>query len=251
MAPVGQISTTPLYADNLSSIYATFNNGNASLNIRPDLVQLVDEIAGVSMNLGASLINFSDVSGKSELTTTSLNMSTAAGGNLKLSGVNSSFILSTPGTLNFSVGELILNGVPAPAGPGQSLIANDKNGGLQWFTITDLLNLEAGVYTNNSNDTRATIEFGKPYMSAPAVVITPDSDSNGQIIPVSLNGVSTQNFSVVFGSNQLKKFNFVVLPINSTYSINKIRNATGGATINDDTVRTSELNASSLNTFTN
>jgi hypothetical protein len=248
MPSVIRVSPTPLYADNLSSIHATFNNGNASLNIRPDLVQLVDKVAGVSMNLAASVINFSDESGKSELTTTSLNMSTATGGNLQLSGVNSSFILSTPGTLNLSVKDLRLNGVPAPGGPGQSLIANDKNGGLQWFTITDLLNLEAGIYTNLTNDIKTTIPFKRNYNRVPAVVITPDSNTNGQLIPVSLDGVTNDNFTVIFGSDQLKKFSFVVLPVNSTYSVNTsdVVNGTAG----NDEVITSELNASSNNIYT-
>uniref|UniRef100_A0A6C0D236 Uncharacterized protein n=1 Tax=viral metagenome TaxID=1070528 RepID=A0A6C0D236_9ZZZZ len=220
MPIINPVSTTPLYADNLSSITATFNNGNASLNLSPTLVNLTDTTTYVSMNLSASAINFSDVSGKSSLTTTSLNMSTVGGGSFQLSGVDSSFILTTPGSFNLSVGKLQLNGVQAPSTPGQSLIANDASGGLQWFTITDLLNLEAGIYTNLTNDTTANIQFAKPYNTVPAVVITPDSDANGQIIPVSLNGVSPSNFSVIFGSNKLKKFSFVVLPVNSRFSVN-------------------------------
>jgi len=221
MPIIDPVSATPLYADNLSSITATFNNGNASLNLSPTLVQLTDQTTFVAMNLSASAINFSDVSGKSSMTTTSLNMSTVGGGSFELSGVNSSFILTTPGTFNLSVGKLQLNGVEPPSTPGQSLIANDPvNGGLQWFTITDLLNLEAGIYTNLTSDTTANITFAKPYNTVPAVVITPDSDANGQIIPVSLNGVSPLNFSVIFGSNKLKKFSFVVLPVNSRFSLN-------------------------------
>jgi archaellin len=206
MPIINPVSTTPLYADNLSSITATFNNGNASLNLSPTLVQLTDQTTFVTMNLSASAINFSDESGQSSLTTTSLNMSTVGGGSFQLSGVDSSFILTSPGSFNLSVGKLQLNGVDAPSTSGQSLIANDASGGLQWFTITDLLNLEAGIYTNLTNDTTANIQFAKPYNTVPAVVITPDSDAKGQIIPVSLNGVSVNNFSVIFGSNKLKKF---------------------------------------------
>ena len=236
MPIVNPVSATPLYADNLSSIAATFNNGNASLNLLSNLVQLIDNTTSVSMNLSASAINFSDVSGKSSLTTTSLNMSTVGGGSFQLSGVDSSFILTTPGSFNFSVGKLQLNGIDAPSTTGQSLIANDASGGLQWFTITDLLRLEAGIYTNLTSDTTANVQFAQPYMTVPAVIITPDSDASGQIIPVSLNGVSLNNFSVIFGSNKLKKFSFVVLPVNSRYSVNS------NQTLSDDNVSISRLN---------
>jgi hypothetical protein len=94
------------------------------------------------------------------------------------------------------------------------------------------------------NDINANIVFGQTYTNVPAVVITPDSDSNGQIIPVSLNGVTTTNFSVIFGSNKLKKFNFIVLPVNSANSINIDQ-------INDgDNASVSILNASSRNVST-
>ena len=244
MPIIDPVSATPLYADNLSSITATFNNGNASLNLSPTLVQLTDQTTFVSMNLSASAINFSDVSGKSSMTTTSLNMSTVGGGSFELSGVDSSFILTTPGSFNFSVGKLQLNGVDAPSTSGQSLIANDASGGLQWFTITDLLRLEAGIYTNLTSDTTANVQFAQPYMTVPAVVITPDSDANGQIIPVSLNGVSTHNFSVIFGSNKLKKFSFVVLPVNSRYSLNT------NVTTQDDNASVSRLNDPARNIST-
>ena len=244
MPIINPVSTTPLYADNLSSITATFNNGNASLNLSPTLVQLTDQTTFVTMNLSASAINFSDESGQSSLTTTSLNMSTVGGGSFQLSGVDSSFILTSPGSFNLSVGKLQLNGVDAPSTSGQSLIANDASGGLQWFTITDLLNLEAGIYTNLTNDTTANIQFAKPYNTVPAVVITPDSDAKGQIIPVSLNGVSVNNFSVIFGSNKLKKFSFVVLPVNSRYSVNSDQMTSG------DNVSISQINDPARNIST-
>ena len=219
------MSTFPLYADNISSIRATFNNGNAStLSLETNLIKLTDTIN--LMNLSASAINFSDASGQTSLTTAALNISTSSGSlslsgtSLSLSSANSSFTLSTNGTLNISASKVQLNGVYAPSTPGQSLIANDASGGLQWFTITDLLNLEAGIYTNLTNDINANITFARNYTSPPAVVITPDSDASGQIIPISLNGVTINNFSVIFGSNKLKKFNFVVLPTNSAYSLN-------------------------------
>jgi len=207
------------YADNISSNSATFNNGNSStLTLASNSIRLSDTIN--SMNLNANSISFSDTRGQSNLTTTSFGMSGYGGGSLSLTGVNSSFTLETEGTFNISATKIQLNGISPPTTSGQSLIANDPNGGLQWFTITDLLNLEAGVYTNLTNDVNANIVFGRTYTTIPAVVITPDSDSNGQIIPVSLNGVSTTNFSVIFGSNKLKKFNFVVLPVNSANSVN-------------------------------
>lgn len=231
------------YADNISSVSATFNNGNSSsLTLASTTIKLTDTIN--LMNLNASTINFSDANGQSSLTTTSLNMSGYGGGSLSLSGLNSSFTLETEGTLNISAAKLQLNGVSPPTTSGQSLIANDPNGGLQWFTITDLLNLEAGIYTNLTNDINANIVFGQRYTNIPAVVITPDSDSNGQIIPVSLNGVTTTNFSVIFGSNKLKKFNFIVLPVNSVNSVNINQ-------INDgDNASVSILNASSRNIST-
>ena len=106
------------------------------------------------------------------------------------------------------------------------------------------MNLEAGIYTNLTNDINANIVFGRTYTNIPAVVITPDSDSNGQIIPVSLNGVTTTNFSVIFGSNKLKKFNFVVLPVNSAYSVNI------NQTFSDDNISISMLNDPSRNIST-
>jgi hypothetical protein len=231
------------YADNISSVSATFNNGNSSsLTLASTAINLTDTIN--SMNLNASSISFSDPNGQSILTTTSLNMSGYGGGSLSLSGLNSSFTLETEGTLNISAAKLQLNGISPPTTSGQSLIANDPNGGLQWFTITDLLNLEAGIYTNLTNDINANIVFGRTYITAPAVVITPDSDTNGQIIPVSLNGVTTTSFNVIFGSNKLKKFNFVVLPVNSAYSVNI------NQTASDDNVSISLLNDPSQNIST-
>ena len=234
----------PLYVDNLSSIYATFNNGNAStLNIMPNLIKLSD--TQNLMNISSSAINFSDRNGKSLLSTTSLNLNTSQGGSLSLyGGDNNIFHLDTSGTLDISASKVTLNGVPAPSVNGQSLIANDSTGGLKWFSITDLLNLEAGIYTNLTNDINPTISFGKTYSNIPAVVITPDSDSSGQIVPVSLNGVTTTNFSVIFGSNKLKKFSFIVLPVNSAYSIN------ANQTVDGDNVSISQLNDPSLNVST-
>lgn len=236
-------STTPLYADNLSSIHATLNNGNAStLFLEPNLIKFSDTVN--LMNLSASVINFSDPNGKSSVTTTSLNINTSSGASLSLYGNNQKLYLNTSGVLDISATSVTLNGTQAPATSGQALIANDSNGGLKWFTITDLLNLEAGIYTNLTSDINANITFGRQYASVPAVVITPDSDSSGQIIPVSLNGVTTTNFSVIFGSNKLKKFSFVVLPVNSSFSVNTNQMTSG------DNVSISQLNDPTFNVST-
>jgi hypothetical protein len=213
----------PFYVDNVSAINATFadaGNANVStLQINPSSLVLSDINTNL-MQLDIHSINFSDSSGTCMLDTTSLSLNTTQS-NLKLSGVNSSYDLTiAPGSsLNLNVSKLLLSGIPAPATGGQNLVAQGQNG-LQWFSITDLLNLEAGLYRNFSSTTSANITFNRPYLSPPSVVVTPDADGSGNIIPVALNGVSTTNFSVIFASNKLNKFNFVVLPINSIYSIN-------------------------------
>jgi hypothetical protein len=206
-------STYPLWADQVYAINLSFSDpANASTSVygvvTPSNLNLTNSSAGTYMNLSSSLLNFSTSNSTLNLSTTAI---TATNG----------FALNVSGSLNINASKVVLNGVSAPATPGQALIANDASGGLQWFTITDLLNLEAGVYVNNFN-TSATIPFNKPYGVPPAVVITPDAGSvaNGRIIPVTLAGVSTTNFNVLFGSNKLTRFNFVVLPINSVYEYN-------------------------------
>jgi len=213
----------PFYADNVSSINATFSdagNANAStLQVKPSSLILSDVNTNL-MQLDIHSINFSDSSGTCTLDTTSLSLNTTQS-NLKLSGINSSYDLTIAAgsSLNLNVSKVLLSGIPAPATGGQNLIAQGQNG-LQWFSITDLLNLESGLYRNFSSAISANIVFNKPYLSAPAVVVTPDADGSGNIIPVALNGVSTTNFSVIFASNKLNKFSFIVLPMNSTYSVN-------------------------------
>jgi anti-anti-sigma regulatory factor len=216
------------YSDNISTIQVTFtdvSNTNAStLQVTSSSLLMEDADTNV-MLLNISSLNFSDASGSSALTTTSLTLNTLTS-ELSLSGYNSSYnlTLGTGATLDLNISSILLSGIPAPAIEGQSLIAQGANG-LKWFTITDLLRLEAGVFENDNASTKAHINFNTSYHSPPAVVITPDSNGSSQLIPISLNGVTTHGFDVIFGSRKLTHFNFIVLPINSTYSVNASDNA--------------------------
>jgi len=221
----------PLWADQVYSVNVsladpTDNTVTAEFTSRN--INLTNSSQSSYMNISSDTINFSTSTTRMTLDATKLNTTSA-------------FALNVSGDLNISAVRVTLNGTPAPSTNGQALIANDaQNGGLKWFSITDLLNLEAGVYTNTNSSTGASITFSDPYESPPAVVVTPDCGENGRIIPVSLAGVTTTGFSVVFGSNRLDKFNFVVLPVNSSYSLN-----TSGANFSS-----SELNTSSANETT-
>ena len=208
------------YSDNISTINVTFTDVTNTSTLQATASSLVMQDGLNSMALNISSINFSDTHGESQLTTTSLSLNTL-NSTLSLSGVNSSYSLnvSSGATLDLNVSSVLLSGVPAPSVEGQSLIAQGANG-LQWFTITDLLNLEAGIYLNTNSSTQAHVQFQSPYHSPPAVVITPDSTGNNQLIPVSLNGVTTDGFDVIFGSRKLTRFSFIVLPVNSQYSLN-------------------------------
>ena len=235
----GQYETQPglvFYSDNISAMNVTFTDKTNVSTLHVTASSLVMEDDTNIMNLNISSLNFSDTLGKSQLTTTSLSLQTLNNSKLSLSGVNSSFILnvSSGATLDLNVSKILLCGLPPPAGDGQSLIAQGKHG-LKWFTINDLLKLEAGVYENDNFSTAAYINFNTSYLQAPAVVITPDANGNNNLIPVSLNGVTKDGFNVIFGSRRLTHFNFVVLPINSTYSMN----------VSDDQTRASTLNTSS------
>jgi|LauGreSBDMM110SN_4_FD.fasta_scaffold24199_2 hypothetical protein len=221
----------PLWADQVYSVnvsLADLADSSVTAAFTPTNIILTNSTAGSYIDISSDTINFSTSTTQMSLTATEL-ISTNA------------FSLNISGVLDISAGSITLNGTAAPATSGQALIANDaQNGGLKWFSITDLLNLEAGVYTNTNSSTGASITFSDPYESPPAVVVTPDCGENGRIIPVSLAGVTTTGFSVVFGSNRLDKFNFVVLPVNSSYSLN-----TSGANFSS-----SELNTSSANETT-
>ena len=211
-------SPYPLYSDNISTVNVTLSNANNVLQVGPSALSLVN-VSSEQLTLNVSSVNFSDVTGHSHLTTTSLALNTSTSG-LTVSGTNSSFNITTAGSLNLNASSVLLNGVAAPGPAGESLIANSANG-LQWFSVTTLLGLEAGVYTNSSSNTSATITFtpANPYTSVPSVVITPDADGSGNIIPISLNGVNVSGFNAIWNNADLKKFHFVVLPVNSSYTV--------------------------------
>lgn len=231
----GQYETNPgltFYSDNISTINVTFTDKTNVSTLHVTASSLVMEDDTNIMKLNISSINFSDTNGKSLLTTTSLSLNTTTS-KLSLSGVDNSYSLnvSAGSTLDLNVSSVLLSGIPAPAIEGQSLIAQGKNG-LQWFTITDLLRLEAGVYENDNFSTAAEIKFNASYISPPSVVITPDANGNNNLIPISLNGVTTEGFKVIFGSRRLTHFNFIVLPINSTYSVNVSDNVSVVSSLN-------------------
>lgn len=220
----------PLWADQVYSINVSLadpldNTVSAAMSSKN--INLTNSTQGSYMNISSDTINFSTSTTRMTLDASELNTTSA-------------FALNVSGVLDISAGSITLNGTAAPSTSGQALIANDLNGGLKWFTITDLLQLEAGMFTNTNSSTGANVTFGQTYGSPPAVVITPDCGANGRIIPVSLAGVTTTGFNVVFGSNRLDKFNFVVLPVNSSYSVNNT----------NSNFSSSELNASDSNIST-
>jgi len=210
------ISPYPLYSDNISTVNATFTDlSNVStLQVTHSSLRLSGPTK--AMNLAISSINFSDSNGSSLLNTSSLAINTSTS-RLSLSGSNSSFNLTTSGSLNLNVSSLLLKGLPAPGG-ANSLIGGGANG-LEWFSISSLLSLEAGVYTNSSSNTSANIQFATDYGSVPAVILTPDSDGSGNIIAVGLDNVSVGGFTAIFAQSTLKRFHFVVLPVNTAYTI--------------------------------
>lgn len=219
----GQYEREPgltFYSDNISTINVTLTDRTNVSTLETTASKLVMKDGTNIMRLNISSLNFSDTFGKSLLTTTSLSLNTLTS-KLSLSGVDNAYSLnvSAGSTLDLNVSSVLLSGIPAPAIEGQSLIAQGKNG-LQWFTITDLLKLEAGIFENDNFSTAAHITFNTSYLTPPSVVITPDANGNNNLIPVSLNGVTKEGFNVIFGSRRLTHFNFIVLPINSTYSIN-------------------------------
>jgi len=224
-----------LYSDNISSMNITHTDSTnvSTLQVTPSSLVMKDGSNIMKMNI--SSINFSDDKGTSLHTTTSLSLNTLSS-RLSLSGVDNCYNLTVASgaTLDLNVSKILLEGLPPPSGDGQSLIAQGRNG-LKWFTITDLLKLEAGIYENDNFSTAAYIKFNTPYLTPPSVVITPDADGKDNLIPISLNGVTRDGFKVIFGSRRLTHFNFVVLPINSTYSMN----------VSDNVSIVSSLNASS------
>lgn len=135
-------------------------------------------------------------------------------GELSLTGTNNLYNLSiTPGgSLNLNVSQLLLSGGQAPIN-GQSVLSQGANG-LEWFNVN---NIESGIFVNTNASTQVTIPFNISYNNPPSVIITPDSGGNNNVVAITLNGVSTYNFSVLFSSNKLKKFSYVVLPLNSSF----------------------------------
>jgi hypothetical protein len=231
----GQYETQPgltFYSDNISAMNVTYTDSTNVSTLETTASKLVMKDGTNIMRLNISSLNFSDTAGKSLLTTTSLSLNTLTS-KLSLSGIDNSYSLnvSSGSTLDLNVSKILLSGLPPPAGPGQSLIAQGQNG-LKWFTITDLLKLEAGIYENDNFSTAAYIKFNTDYLTPPSVVITPDANGNNNLIPVSLNGVTTEGFNVIFGSRRLTHFNFIVLPINSTYSMNVSDNSSVVSTLN-------------------
>jgi hypothetical protein len=171
--------------------------------------------------MNAASINFSDSDGESKLKTTEFSLKTSGPNSKKLSiyGEENNFAIDASGAnLNLNVSTLFLSGRDAPTTTGTSVIAQGVNG-LQWFTVSDLLSIEAGVFTNITSEMSADISFSVHYTNPPSVVITP-SAAEGKIVPVAIDYVDNLGFKAIFGSNELKKFNFVVLPVSSTNSKN-------------------------------
>jgi hypothetical protein len=212
--PAPPARATPLFSDNISSVNVTLKGDNAStLIISPSQLTFDDNTN--LMNLKISSINFSDSNGESKMTATSLSLDT---GNsiLMISGVDSSYAVTTSGSLNLNASTVLLNGAAAP-GP-ESFITNGPDG-LMWTTITipdatTLPHVEAGIYTNNNNNTSVNIVFNVDYPTPPSVILTANANGNGTIVPIALDGITINNFSVVFGSSTLEKFSFAVLPNN-------------------------------------
>lgn len=214
---MAQPAPLPLYSDNISTVHLTLSDVTNVSTLQVSPTQLTLNDGANLMNLNISSVNFSDSNGYSAITTTSLALNTSSS-TFSLSGVDSSYEVTTPGSLNLNASTVLLNGVAAPGAAGESFITNGENG-LQWssLSITDFLHLEAGIFNNVSSLTSVIIPFNSSYPVAPSVLLTPNADGSGNIVPVALDNVNVNNFSVVFGSSALKKFSFAVLPNNNTY----------------------------------
>lgn len=187
------ITTTPLVADliNTDQIVLTNIASNSNLEINASSIILTNTSSGTKTS---SLSYIHDEAGAI------LNL----GSNTRL---------------NVSVTKLLLNGVSAPN--VGSLVAHTSTG-LGWTSITDFLQLDTDRVYNVSAVSAMNVSFspGVTYSSysKPAILLTPDSDGSGQIIPISLDGYLTDGnadfcgFKVLFGSSKLKYFNYLVLP---------------------------------------
>jgi len=218
----------PVYSDNLSTFHITVDNtfdknSSTVMEIYPEEIRMTHTGTQNGTVMSVSSINFSDESGESELRSTKLQLDTKDGNKtsrLTLSGDKNNFALDAlNASLDLNVSTLFLSGKDAPTTEGTSVIAQGKNG-LQWFTVSDLLSIEAGRFINDTGvnaSTGANIEFSVQYTHPPSVVITPSAADN-KIVAVSLNEVTNVGFKAIFASSELKEFNFIVLPINSSSS---------------------------------
>jgi hypothetical protein len=183
------VSITPLIADLINTDRIVLINSSSTLDIKPDSVSLTNTSDGTKTS---TLSYVTDVSG------------------IMLD-------LSSTTRLNVSVTGLLLNGVGAPK--DGSLVASTSTG-LGWTTISDFLQLDTDRVHNVSSLTAMNVSFssGVSYFVKPSVILTPDSDGSGQIIPISIDGYLTNassqfsGFKVLFGSSKLNYFNYLVLP---------------------------------------
>jgi len=229
-------TATPLYADLIDTTLVTVtdstNSSPYTLNFNLSSVNISDASSN-TMALSLHSINFSDSDGVANLNSNSLNL-TSNGNNVSLSVDSSKVVLETPNELNVSSSQinvssklyLNLNGDVQPT-DGHSVLVAGANGA-QWMTtttfFTTIANIETGVYENTGHTTSANISFQATYTpsSPPVVILTSNSNGNGEIVPVSVDGYTTDgsgnytNFSVIFGSSRLNKLNYIVIPTSSS-----------------------------------
>jgi hypothetical protein len=202
---------------NFSDASGVTTLNTTSLNISTDQTNLDVGLSGKNVNvvtpfaLNLSSVNLNIDAGNGDINTNSY-------------GVNiSSVALSLNATTCLSVT------LPTGSGSATQVLSGDGSGYVKWLDFSALalsaaLNIEAGTYINNGNIS-TTISFQTPYPYAtlngsplpPVVLLTPDADGSGNIIPVSINGYNNDgdyfnSFDVIFGSSKLKRLNFVVLP---------------------------------------
>lgn len=219
----------PVYSDNLNTFHITVDNtfdpnSSTVMDLHPEEIKMEHTGTKDKSMMTVSSINFSDAGGESDLRSTKLSLETKDGdkrSKLTLSGNKNNFAIdAVNASLDLNVSTLFLSGKDAPTTGGTSVIAQGKNG-LQWFTVSDLLSIEAGRFVNPTGvnaSTGADINFAIKYTHPPSVVITP-SAAGDKIIPVSLNEVTQNGFKAIFASSELREFNFIVLPINSSSSL--------------------------------
>lgn len=191
------MSSYTVYADNLDSrtidvSYVQLNDGVSQLNVSAATFNMFNDSSTINMSINETTATF-NVSDQSGIVTIT----------------GSAVTLSPSTTLNVSRGE---------GGSGDILTSQGPNKYPIWQSITEFLNIETGTVDLSGNDlTTKRVPFfargdSDTYTVPPTVIITPGADTNGRIIPISLKNVSTGGFSVVFGSNKLRYFNYVVFP---------------------------------------